>query len=130
MPMGLSVAKLDVAFLGDMQGLLPLTMVYFPEDSFGHTWNLLMPKPDTLNQAFAGDTALEAIGPYEEDEPSTDTVATWSIIYLPPKDAPITVANPTLTPRKAWESVAGLIRTGRLRPCSHYSTGLGLRVII
>jgi hypothetical protein len=37
MPMGLSVAKLDVAFLGDMQGLLPLTMVYFPEDSLIHS---------------------------------------------------------------------------------------------
>ncbi len=63
MPMGLSVAKLDVAFLGDIQGLLPLTMVYFPADSFGHTGNLPMPKPDTLHPAFSGDPASESIRP-------------------------------------------------------------------
>jgi hypothetical protein len=111
-PMGSPVAKLDVAFLGDMRGLLPPTVVYFPEDGFGHTGNLLVPKPETLDQAFAGDHSLEAVGPYDRDEPGTDTVATRPIIYLPSKYAPMALANPVLTPRKAWESIAALIRTG------------------
>jgi hypothetical protein len=111
-PMGSPVTKLDVAFLGDMRGLLPPTVVYFPEDGFRHTGNILVPKPETLDQAFAEDSTLEAVGPYEPDEPGTDNVATRPIIYLPPKFAPIALANPTMTPRKAWESIAGLIRTG------------------
>ena len=111
-PMGSTVGKLDVAFMGDMRGLLPPTVVYFPEEGFGHTGNLLVPKPETLDQAFAGDPNLLAVGPYETGEPGTDTVATRPIIYLLPKYAPIALANPTMTPRKAWESIAGLIRTG------------------
>jgi hypothetical protein len=87
-------------------------VVYFPEDGFGHTGNLLMPKPETLDQAFAEDSSLEAVGPYAQDEPSTDNMATRPIIYFPPRFAPIALANPTMTPRKAWESIVGLIRTG------------------
>ena len=33
-PMGSPIAKLDVAFMGDMRGLLPPTLVYFPEEGF------------------------------------------------------------------------------------------------
>jgi hypothetical protein len=110
--MGSPVTKLYVAFLGDMRGLLPPMVVYFPEDGFGRTGNLLVPKPKTLDQAFAKDSTLKAVGPYAQDEPGTDNVATRPIIYLPPKFAPIALANPTMTPRKAWESIAGLIRTG------------------
>jgi hypothetical protein len=111
-PMGSATAKLDVAFLGDMRGLLPPTLVYFPEDGFKHTGNLRVATPETLDQAFADDLTLQAVGPYEEDEPGASIVATRPIIYLPPKYAPIALANPTMTPRKAWESIAGLIRTG------------------
>jgi hypothetical protein len=111
-PMGSPVTKLYVAFLGDMRGLLPPMVVYFPEDGFGRTGNLLVPKPKTLDQAFAKDSTLEAVGPYAQDEPGTDNVAIRPIIYLPPKFAPMALANPTMTPRKAWESIAGLIRTG------------------
>jgi hypothetical protein len=86
-------------------------VVYFPEDGFGHTGNLLVPKPKTLDQAFAEDSSLEAVGPYAQDEPCTDNMATWPIIYFPPRFAPIALANPTMTPRKAWESIVGLIYT-------------------
>jgi hypothetical protein len=110
--MGSTMAKLDVTFLGDMRGLLPPTLVYFPEDGFKHTGNLHVPKPETLDQAFADDTNTQSIRPYEEDEAGADTVATRPIIYLPPKYAPIALANPTMTPRQAWESIAGLICTG------------------
>jgi hypothetical protein len=111
-PMGSRVAKLDVAFLGDRRGLLPPTLVYFPEEGFAHTGNLRVPKPETLDQAFADDLALETVGPYDDEDAGTETVATRPIMYLPPKYAPIALANPTLTPRKAWESIGGLIRTG------------------
>jgi hypothetical protein len=111
-PMGSRVAKLDVAFLGDMRGLLPPTLVYFPEDGFTHTGNLCVPKPATLDQAFAEDSTVEAVGPYDKDKAASEIVATRPIIYLPPKYAPIALANPTMTARKAWESIAGLIRTG------------------
>jgi hypothetical protein len=111
-PMGSPTAKLDVAFMGDMRGLLPPTLVYFPEEGFHHTGNLRVPKPETLDQAFADDITTQAVGPYEDDEAGADTVATRPIMYLPPKYAPIALANPTMTPRKAWESIAGLIRTG------------------
>ena len=111
-PMGSPVDKLDIALMGDMRGLLPPTVVYFPEDGFAHSGNLLVPKPETLDQAFAEDPSLQGVGPYAADEAGTDTIATRPIIYLPPKYAPIALANPTMTPRKAWESIAGLIRTG------------------
>jgi hypothetical protein len=86
-------------------------VVYFPEDGFGHTGNLLVPKPETLDQAFAEDSSLEAVGPYAQDKPCTDNMVTWPIIYFPPRFAPIALANPTMTPRKAWESIVGLIYT-------------------
>ena len=47
-PMGSRVPKLDVAFLGDMKGLLPPTLVYFPDAGFKHTGNLRVPRPETL----------------------------------------------------------------------------------
>jgi hypothetical protein len=111
-PMGSRVPKLDVAFLGDMKGLLPPTLVYFPDAGFKHTGNLRVPRPETLDQAFAGDVNRADVGPYDEDDAGTEVIATRPLIYLPPKYAPIALANPTMTPRKAWESIAGLIRTG------------------
>jgi hypothetical protein len=111
-PMGSAVDKLDIALMGDMRGLLPPTVVYFPEEGFSHTGNILVPKSETLDQAFAQDPALLSVGPYGADEAGTDTIATRPVMYLPPKYAPIALANPTMTPRKAWESIAGLIRTG------------------
>jgi hypothetical protein len=48
-PMGSPVPKIDVAFLGDMRGLLPPTVVYFPEDGFSHTGNILVPKLETVH---------------------------------------------------------------------------------
>jgi hypothetical protein len=111
-PMGSAIAKLDVALMGDMRGMLPPTLVYFPEDGFQHLGNLLVPSAATLDQAFADDGALQSVGPYEDGDSGTETVATRSLVYLPPQYAPIALANPTMTPRKAWESIGGLIRTG------------------
>jgi hypothetical protein len=111
-PMGSAIAKLDVALMGDMQGILPPTLVYFPEDGFQHLGNLLVPTSATLDQAFADNGALQSVGPYEDEDAGTELVATRPLIYLPPQFAPITLANPTMTPRKAWESIGGLIRTG------------------
>ena len=76
------------------------------------TGNLLVPKPETLDQEFAKDTTLRAAGPYQQDKPGMHNVATRPIIYLPPKFAPIALANPTMTQYKAWESIVGLICTG------------------
>jgi hypothetical protein len=111
-PMGSTVDKCDVAFMGDMRGLLPPTLVYFPEDGFKHTGPMLVPKAETLDQAFAEDTTLQAVGPYAEGDDGTDVIATRSIVYVPPQYASIFLANATMTPRKAWEAVGGLIRTG------------------
>jgi hypothetical protein len=89
----------------------PSSEIY--EDSFHPRWstgNLLVPKP--LDQAFAEGTTLRAVRPYEQDKPGMDNVATRPIIYLPPKFAPIALANPTMTQYKAWESIVGLICTG------------------
>jgi hypothetical protein len=109
-PMGAPGRELDIALMGDMRGLLPPTVVY--EDGFNHSGNLRVPKPETLDHAFADDPSLQGVGPYDEDEVGTETVATRPFIYLPPKYAPIALANPTMTPRKAWEFIAGLICTG------------------
>jgi hypothetical protein len=111
-PMGSNITVKDTAFLGDMRGLLPPTVVLFPPEAFAHTGNLTVPKAETLDQAFAGDPTLQEVGPYNLDEPGTDTIATRPLMYIPPKYAPIALANPSMTPRKAWESIAGLIRTG------------------
>jgi hypothetical protein len=111
-PMGSATEKLDVALMGDMRGLLPPTLVYFPENGFKHLGNLLVPTSSTLDQAFADDGAAQSVGPYDDDEAGTELVATRPLIYLPPKYAPIALANPTMTPRKAWEAIAGLIRVG------------------
>jgi hypothetical protein len=82
--MGLAIAKLDVALMGDMRGMLPPTLVYFPEDSFRHLGNLLVPSAATLDQAFADDGALQSVGPYQDDDTGTETVATRPLMYLPP----------------------------------------------
>jgi hypothetical protein len=111
-PMGSQTGKLDIAFMGDMRGFLPPTVVYFPEDGFGHSGNLLVPKPETLDQAFADDPDLQLLGPYDEDDAGTEVIATRAIMYLPSLYAPIALANPTMSPRTAWESIGGLIRTG------------------
>jgi hypothetical protein len=110
--MGSAVDKLDVALLGDMRGLLPPTLVYFPDNAFQHTGNLLVPTSATLDQAFADDGTLQSLGPFDSDDAGTEVIATRPLIFLPPKYAPIALANPTMTPRKAWESIGGLIRTG------------------
>lgn len=78
------MGKLNIAFMGDMRGLRPPTLAYFPEEGFGHTSNYLVPKPKPLDQAFAGDPVCMTVGPYEADKAGTDTVATRPIIYLPP----------------------------------------------
>jgi hypothetical protein len=93
-----------------LNSMWPSSEIY--EDSFHPWWsteNLLVPKPETLDQAFAKDPTLRAVGPYEQDKPGMDNVATRPIIYLPPKFAPIALANPTMTQYKAWESIVGLI---------------------
>jgi hypothetical protein len=110
--MGSNIGTKDIAFLRDMRGLLPSTVVHVPEDGFVHTGDLLVPRTKTLDQAFAGDPTLQAVGPCKLDKAGTDAAATRPLICLPPKHAPIMLANPSMTPRKAWESVACLICTG------------------
>jgi hypothetical protein len=110
--MGLTIAKLNVALMGDMRGMLPPTLVYFPDNGFKHIGNTLVPTSATLNQAFADNGALQEVRPYEEHDAGTEVVSTRPLMFIPPAYAPIALANPTMTPCQAWESIAGLIRTG------------------
>ena len=71
-PAGSNASKLDIAFMGDMRGLLPPALVCFPKDGFARSGNLLVPNPETLHQAFAGDPALIAVGPCETDNAGPD----------------------------------------------------------
>jgi hypothetical protein len=110
--MGSAMEKLDVTLLGDIHGLLPPTLVYFPGNTFQHLGNLLVPTSATLDQAFANDGTLQSVRPFDSDDAGTEVISTHPLIFLPPKYAPIALANQTMTPHKAWESIAGLIRTG------------------
>jgi hypothetical protein len=112
-PMGTGTASMDLAFMGDMSGLLPPTVVYFPEEGFAYSGNIIVPKPGILDEAFNQDASLQFVGPYDDDsEPGTEVIATRTIMYCPPTYAPIALANPNMTPRKAWEAIGGSIRTG------------------
>jgi hypothetical protein len=111
-PMRSAIAKLNVVLMGDMRGMLPPMLVYFPEDGFRHLGNLLVPTSASRDQAFADNRALQSFGPYDEDDAGTKLIATCPLIYLPPQFAPIALANLMMTPHKAWESIAGLIHMG------------------
>jgi hypothetical protein len=111
--MGTNANKQDVAFLGDMRGLLPPNVIYFPEEAFMHTGSLTVPRAEVLDQAFADDPTCTVVGPYDDNEAGTEVIATRRMMYLPPKYAPIALAHPNLTPRGAWEKIAGIIRTGQ-----------------
>jgi hypothetical protein len=79
-PMGSAIAKLDVALMGDMRGMLPPTLVYFPEDRFKHVGTTLVPTSVTLGQAFADDTVRPDVGPYKDHDAGTELVATRPLI--------------------------------------------------
>jgi hypothetical protein len=64
----------------------------------------MVPKPATLDEAFNQDASVQSVGP-DDDEPGTDIITTGPIMYCPPTYAPITLANPNMTPCKAWESI-------------------------
>jgi hypothetical protein len=51
--MGTNENKQDVAFLGDMRGLLPPNVIYFPEETSVHSGSLTVPRAEMLDQAFA-----------------------------------------------------------------------------
>lgn len=110
--MGSALTKQDICFLGDMKGIVPPTVVYFPEDAFRSTSNLTVPTSETLDQAFADDASKQHLGPYEEGDAGTQVVATRHMMYLPPKYVPIALSHPNMSPRTAWEQIGGLIRTG------------------
>jgi hypothetical protein len=93
-PMGSTVAKLDVTFMGDMRGLLPPTLVFFLHDAFKHTGTHRVPNPETLDQAFAGDPNLQAVGPYDEDDAGSDTIVSRPMVFLPPSLGAIALKFP------------------------------------
>lgn len=110
--MGTNANKQDVVFLGDMRGLLPPNLIYFPEDAFARTGSLTVPRAEVLDQAFADNPRCTVVGPYDDDDPGTEVLAPRRMMYLPPKYAPIALAHPNLTAREAWEKLGGIILSG------------------
>jgi hypothetical protein len=64
-----------------------------------------------LYQALANDGALQSVGPFDSEDAGTEVIATCLLIYLPPKYAPIALANPTMTHPQGVGILGGALST-------------------
>ena len=96
-PCWLPSSQIGRCICGRHWGIAPThSMVCFPEEGFEHARILMMlvPKPKTLDQAFAGDPSFLAFGPREADKAETGDVIACPVICLLPKHLPATLVNP------------------------------------
>lgn len=107
-PMGAQGESLHFAFVGDVQGGMPPTVVTFPNELFRHTGSIRVPDETTLAAAFAGTTDT-TVGPYQDTDAGTAALGTRAGMYLPPKFVSAMLAKDNYTPREAWELLTPLI---------------------
>ena len=105
------------AFHGDLvHG--QIQSVRWPEQAF-HQVNAIIRVPNaaTIAQALAGDPAAEMLGPYAELDAGTELVRVRQSILVPFHYVHLLLETP-LTPRQAWEYLAGaIIADGRAAMC-------------
>jgi hypothetical protein len=82
--------------------------VYFPEEAFHQVRNVRVPTFEVLTRALT-DPGVQELGPYDNAEQGTEVVTTSFMMYLPPVYVARAMAQPSLTPRQAWDLIGGPI---------------------
>jgi hypothetical protein len=109
----------NFAFLGDVRPGNYIKMVEFPDNAFEITGAQRVPTVDNTTALLAASPTRPILLPLAGNAPDSEDIETRMMVQVPQEYIGLVLGR-SLTPRRAWEELAGsIIGDGRENECAH-----------